>query len=176
MNKKILTIVLATLIASGIGAISMMRSTGAPVVGPPFIYGKYNFLVEIDGIMQAGFSEVEGLNVTVDVWEYREGNEPRLTPRLEPDLAHYGPLVLRWGLTENTELWDWMEKTLDGCVEKKNLAVVILNQRREEVARYFISDAWPSGWSLGKLDSQGIGPVIEELVIQYEALERESSG
>ncbi len=48
------------------------------------------------------------------------------------------------------------------------------NQRQEEVVRYNLKNAWPSSWSLGKLDSQGRTPVIEELVIQYEELDRVS--
>lgn len=174
MNKKVLTIVLATLIASGIGTILVMRSVEAPAGERPSVYGKYNFLVEIDGIVQAGFREVEGLNATVDVWEYREGNE-QTTFRLEPGLARYGPLVLRWGVTKSADLWNWMEQTLQGNVERKGMSVIILDQKREEVVRYNLHDAWPSQWSLDKLDSQGIGPAIEELVIQYEGLERESS-
>lgn len=171
MNKKVLAIVLATVIASVFIGIFAIRNAQSPVGERPEIYGRYMFLVEIDGIVQAGFREVEGLNVTVDVWEYREGNEAT-APRLEPGLVHYGPLILRKGLTQNTELWNWMEKTIQGNVERKNIAVIILDNKAMEVARYQLSEAWPSSWRLSKLDSQGIGPVIEELVIQYESLDR----
>jgi len=34
--------------------------------------------------------------------------------------------------------------------------------------RVNLAKAWPSGWSLGKLDSLNKEPVLEELVIQYE--------
>ena len=38
-------------------------------------YGQFNFLVEIDGVIHAGFSEVSGLSTDSNVMEYREGNE-----------------------------------------------------------------------------------------------------
>jgi len=94
---------------------------------------------------------------------------------LEPGVARYGPLVLRWGVTENAELWSWMEQTLQGNIERKNISVIILNQKREEVVRYNLEDAWPSSFSVDTLDSQDSGPAIEELVIQYEGLDRVGS-
>jgi len=171
LQRKILGLVVAMMLVSGISAIIMIKSAEAPADSRPETYGCYRFLVEIDGIVQTGFLEVEGLNATADVWEYREGNEP-LAPRLEPGLIHYGSLVLRWGLTTNEELWNWMEKTLQGNVERKNMVVIILDRTGMEIVRYELSNAWPSSWSLSKLDSRGTGPVIEELVIQYEGLNR----
>ncbi len=172
LNKKILVIALVILVVSGAGAIFMTAGVIAPA--RPQVYGKYNFVVEIDGIAQAGFREVEGLNATVEVWEYREGTE-QTTVRLEPGVARYGPLVLRWGVTQNAELWSWMEQTLQGNIERKNISVIILNQKREEVVRYNLEDAWPSSFNVDTLDSQDSGPAIEELVIQYEGLDRVGS-
>ena len=171
MNKKVLAIALATVIVSVVVGIFAIRTAQSPVGERPETYGKYRFMVEIDGIVHAGFREVEGLNVTVDVWEIRDGNEAT-APMLEPGLVHYGPLVLRDGLTKNTELWNWMKKTIDGKVERKNLSVIVLDSKGIEVARFDLSGAWPSSWKLGKLDSLGVGPVIEELVVQYESLNR----
>ena len=34
-------------------------------------YGGYNFLVEIDGVTQAGFQEVSGLDASTDATDYR---------------------------------------------------------------------------------------------------------
>lgn len=172
LNKRILAAILAVVIAGSISGIFVIRSAVAPTGDRVDRHGKYRFLVEIDGITQAAFSEVEGLNVTVGVWEYRDGSGPT-APMLEPGLARYGPLVLRWGLTESSELWDWMEGTITGDVQRRNIAVVILDKKGSELTRYCLSEAWPSGWSLGKLDSLGKTAVIEELVIQYEGLDRD---
>jgi phage tail-like protein len=64
-----------------------------------------------------------------------------------------------------------MEETVDGNLTRRNLSVIILNAEGAEVARYNIYEAWPSSWRLGELDSLGVGPVIEELVVQYEKCE-----
>jgi phage tail-like protein len=52
-------------------------------------YGQFNFLVEIDGVIQAGFSEVSGLSTDTNIIEYREGNEQQGTARKLPGLMKY---------------------------------------------------------------------------------------
>ena len=47
-------------------------------------YGQFNFLLEIDGVTCAGFSEVSGLTTDTNIIEYREGNEAQATVRKIP--------------------------------------------------------------------------------------------
>ena len=141
LNKRILAIAVVLVASALLGFVVIQAQAPAgPRVEP---YLKYKFLVEIDGIADAYFLEVEGLNVTVDVIEYREDGD-QLNPGLIPGLVHYGPLVLRDGVTESTELLDWMKKTASGSVERKNLSVAVLSPERIEVARYNVQNAWPS--------------------------------
>lgn len=138
---------------------------------------RYKFRVEIDGITRSGFKEVEGLSATIDVQEYREGTDPSLTNRLEPGLSHYGPLILRYAVTSsgagkaNKELWEWMHQNLDGSIQKKNVSVIVMDRKGNEVVRYNLTNAWPSNWRIEKLDSRASGPLIEEIILQYERLE-----
>jgi phage tail-like protein len=115
--------------------------------------------------------EVEGLNVTVDVIEFREGGE-QTAPILLPGVARFGPLVLKNGLSESNELLDWMQTTVNGSMVRRNVSIILLDTEGTEKARYNIYEAWPSGWSINELDSLGVGPVVEELIIQYEKFER----
>ncbi len=168
LNRKILAIALISLSCAALLAfIVTVRAPGSR----PEPYLKYNFLVEIDGIVQARFMEVEGLNVTVDVIEFREGGQPS-APILIPGLVHYGPLMLRNGLTQSNELLDWVQATVNGSMVRRNLSVIILDTEGNEEARYNLYEAWPSSWTLSKLDSMGLGPIVEEIVIQYEKFER----
>lgn len=165
---------MSLLLLSLIGAAYLITSVKAPeVAGRSDPNGGYSFLVEIDGIVQSSFRSVEGVNVTVSVAEYREGTDV-INPRLLPGIAHYGPLRLKYGVVDsNTELWQWMEKTLDGTVERKSMSIVILDPSRMEIMRINLREAWPSGWSISKLDSLDKGPALAELVIQYETMEIE---
>jgi phage tail-like protein len=49
-------------------------------------YSAFNFLVEIDGVTVAGFSEVSGLTTETDVIEYRTGSEDITNRKLLPHL------------------------------------------------------------------------------------------
>lgn len=136
------------------------------------VYGKYRFLVDVDGRGLSGVREVEGLNVTIDAEKHKEGPSIDAAPKLEPGLTHYGPLVLRFFVSANDELWNWVKQALEGNIQRKNLSVAVLDRKGNEVVRYLLSNAWPSSWALDKLDSQSSGPLIEELVLQYEKLDR----
>jgi phage tail-like protein len=170
LKKKTLAIVLA--VASVVVSAAFMVIVQAPGGSIQQPFTKYKFRVEIDGIVEASFMQLEGLNVTVDVTEYREGSDSS-APTLIPGLVHYGPLVLTNGLTSNNELLTWMENIADGDSDKRSMSIIILNQKGIEVARYNLWNAFPSSWRLGELDSQGLGPVVEELTIQYEGFQRE---
>lgn len=47
-------------------------------------FAAFNFLVDIQGVTKAGFSEVSGLAAEVTPIEYREGGENSLTVRKLP--------------------------------------------------------------------------------------------
>ena len=72
-------------------------------------YRSYNFLVEIDGITRAGFRECSGLDTTQDPIDYREGNQD-LTTRKLPGLVKYSNISLKYGITDDAELWEWRKK------------------------------------------------------------------
>lgn len=164
------TIAISSTIALTAVVFGLVLSVYAPPTGQPL--PAYNFLVEIDGIVEASFMEVEGLNITVDVIEYREGSDSSIM--LIPGVARYGPLVLKNGLTESNELLEWLETTVDGTLTKRSLSVIILYPNGAEAARYNCYEAWPSSWRLSELDSLDGEIAFEEIVIQYELLEKAS--
>jgi len=167
LNRKNISIAAAILVCLSILTTLSIANVWAPT-NRPDPSGGFSFRVEIDGIATASFSEVEGVNVSVDVFEYREGTD-QLKPQLIPGVAHFGPIILRKGITTpSDELWLWMKMTLDGTVDRRSMSIILMNPSRNDIMRVNLAKAWPSGWSLGKLDSMNKEPVLEELVIQYE--------
>ena len=63
-------------------------------------YGQFNFLVEIDGITQAGFQEVSGLDTSTPAVDYREGTDPPHQRKL-PGLNAFTPITLKSGVTNS---------------------------------------------------------------------------
>ena len=103
----------------------------------------FRFRLEIDGVEQAGFSEVSGLDITVDAIDYREGTDPTHVRKL-PGLTKYGNVTLKWGITDSTELSDWHRQIVDGDIQRKSVAIVVIDESGEDKARFEVVEAWPS--------------------------------
>lgn len=134
-------------------------------------YRVYNFIVELDGITRAGFRECSGLDASQDPIEYREGTDP-LTPRKLPGMNKYSNISLKWGMTDDAELWDWRKKTIDGKVERKNGSIVLLDDAGEEKLRWNFKEGWPTKWTGPSLNATGTEVAIETLEIAHEGLEK----
>lgn len=132
-------------------------------------YGAYNFLVEIDGVTRAGFTECSGLSSETDVIEYREGAEPARLRKL-PGLTKYANLTLKRGVTSNRDLWEWRKAIVDGQLDRRAVSVILLDQARQEVLRINLRDAWPCKWEGPTLRSSGSEVAIETLELTHEGL------
>jgi len=135
-------------------------------------YKVFNFVVEIDGINAAGFTECSGLSTTTDVIEYREGNE-RSGARKLPGLTKFTNIVLKRGMTRSRDLWNWRKTVIDGAVERKSGAIVLLADDRTPVGRFRFLDGWPTKWEGPALNAKSSEVAIETLEIAHEGLEVE---
>ncbi|HEX8920091.1 MAG TPA: phage tail protein [Pyrinomonadaceae bacterium] len=136
-------------------------------------YGGYNFLVEIDGIAQAGFQEVSGLDSTTDSVDYREGTDPNHMRKL-PGLNKFSPITLKRGITDSDELWKWRATVISGSVERKNGSIVLLDDRGQEKLRWNFFNAWPSKWTGPSLNAGSTAVAVESLEITHESIEKAS--
>ena len=145
-----------------------MPQTGVRV--DPF--RNFNFLVELEGISQASFTECSGLGATTEVIEMREGGD-NTTVRKLPGKTTYGNITLRWGMTDSTELWQWREQVIQGSVLRKNGSIVVYDlSNHEEVARWNFVAAWPTEWEGPGLNATGSEIAVETLVLAHEGITR----
>ncbi len=135
-------------------------------------YTNFDFLVEIDGVTKAGFSQCFGLNVSVDVIEYREGGEINRVRKI-PGLVRYAPIVLSSGITRDRSLWNWFKAVVDGQVIRSNGSIVLLDTALNAVLRWNFREGWPSKWEGPRLGAKTSEVAIETLEIQHEGLELE---
>ena len=61
-------------------------------------YKNFRFLVELDGIVQAGFTDCSGFGSNVEVIEYREGGDASTVRKL-PGKISFPDITLKWGVT-----------------------------------------------------------------------------
>lgn len=136
-------------------------------------FKNFRFLVEIDGITQAGFREVTVSDSTQEPIEYREGNHPPTVQKL-PGLIKYGNVSLKWGITDSLDLYKWRKQVEDGDMKgaRKNMAIVGLDDQANAVTRWEISEAWPTKYDAPSLNATGNEIAIETLEIVHEGMKR----
>jgi phage tail-like protein len=138
-------------------------------------FRNFNFLVEIDGITQAGFQDCSGFGASTDPIEYREGNEnpgrDPITMRKLPGMTKYNNITLKWGLTDSTELYDWYRDITKGMDVRKNGSIIVLDTQGQERVRWNFRNGWPTKWDGPDFTSKGNDVAIETLEIAHEGIE-----
>lgn len=109
-------------------------------------YLGFNFLIEIDQRIAGGFSEVTGLQVEVELQEYREGGVNEQLHRLAGPTKYGSNLVLKRGITDDAALWEWHREVRRGTFRRKNIAIVLLDSQRQEQRRWTVLQACPIRW------------------------------
>ncbi len=132
-------------------------------------YRGYNFRVEIDGITRAGFREVSGVDTSTDSADYREGTDGP-TARKLPGLVKYSNITLKWGISDDTELWEWRQSVMDGKVQRKNGSIILMDTAGKEVRRWNFREGWPSKWTGPSFNATSNDAAIETLEIVHEGV------
>lgn len=131
----------------------------------------FRFVLEIDGINQAGFSEVSGFDITVEPIDYREGNEETRVRKL-PGMTKYGNVTLKWGLTDSMELYDWTADLVGGTVERKNVTIIVRDETGADKARWELEGCLPTKFDPSDLNSKGNEVAIDTLELVNEGIRR----
>lgn len=132
-------------------------------------YAAFTFLLELEGVVVAGFSECSGLTSEADVMEYREGNE--FTVARLPGLRKYSNISLTRGFTASTTIRDWRKNTLAGQTDRRSGSIVLLDEGREEAVRWNFHEGWPAKWEGPSFDARNNEVAIESLEIVVERIE-----
>lgn len=131
--------------------------------------------LEFDGITEAYFKEVTGLDSETEVIEHRTtGKNGNLVVQKVPGALKWSNIVFRRGLTDNMVLHDWRKKIEEGQIEanRKNGSIVMLGPDNAERARYNFVKAWPCKFKGPQLDASKNEIAIEEMEIAHEGLTR----
>jgi phage tail-like protein len=126
-------------------------------------YLGHNFLVEIDGIICGGFSQVQGLGGSIEVEDHAEGGVNGYVNKVLK-AATYPNLVLMHGLTDLDGLWRWFDDTRNGLVKRRSGTIMLLDDTRLPIMWWDFHDAIPIRWTGPSLDAARDGQVAIESV------------
>jgi phage tail-like protein len=142
-------------------------------------YTCFNFLVDLgDGVTEgpnAGFSEVSGLGLEVQMIEYRTGNSKENQVMKIAGLTKTGDVTLKRGLVGSLNLYQWLDQIRNG--DQNAMRTVTIQLQNED------HTAVVQTWKLlrtrivkhtsGPLNAKGNEVAVEEVVLSCERLEIE---
>ena len=137
-----------------------------------FPYLSFRFRIEFDNVIAGGFTECSGLQVETEVEEHREGGLNEFSHKL-PKGTKYGTISLKRGLVDATDLWDWNQNVIEGKTQqRKNLSIILLDSKGNDVVRWDIRDALPVKWNSSELKSDGNTVMVESLELVHHGFVR----
>lgn len=133
-------------------------------------YLAFRFLVEIEGLIVAGFSEVSGLSAEVEPFPYREGGLNEFQHQL-PGPVTYPRLVLKRGLTDIDNLWSWHQDVRRGRIVRRNGSIILGGESIEHgLWRWNFVGAYPVKWSGPELRAESANVAVESLELVHRGI------
>jgi len=146
-------------------------SQGAKPLAASEMYRNYNFLLRIE-TSEIRFTECLGLGMRIEPIRYRESGQQSVVRVLPGPLA-YSEVILRYGLSDSLELWNWLKATAEGNVQRRNVTIVQLgNDGASQKINWNLLEAWPCQWSGVPFDTLGREAAIEEVRLAFDRLTR----
>jgi len=135
-------------------------------------FRSYRFAIEIDGITEAYFTEITGIEASYDVFFFSTGNVENSTSL--SGLFRNPNLSLKQGVTDNMEIYDWFkgEPGMAGVVERKDVTVKAVDDQQAELAVWTFYDAWPCKYVASDFNASESAVSIETLELAYEGFLR----
>lgn len=149
--------------------------------------GNYNFVVRlldaastlVSGIaglsgtkatVDAGFSEVRGLEGTMQVQEHPEGGTNDRVLKF-PTRMTWSNITLSRGVGLSSEMWDWYSDYCNGRGVRRDGLIVLMNDARQPVIFWKFKRGFPVKWTGPQLTGKGNDVAVESLEIAHEGLE-----
>ena len=136
----------------------------------------FNFKVRLllgderDPICECAFSEVSGLDSTMEVQTIREGGNNARQIHLAGPLSH-GQLTLKRGMSEDLDLWRWFARIQsEPGVRAAGEVVMLSGDRSKELLRYELTGCLPTKITAPALTALDGGIAIEEMQLAYETM------
>jgi phage tail-like protein len=137
-----------------------VRAASSDPAGPPLQpFTNLRFAVAIEGVVRTGAVEVVFPTA-------------RIIERARSRSVQFDPMLIRRGLTESTDWFDWWDQARRSARTRRRLVqVILLRPNGSEGLRWFFRDCRPTSYSLSPLNALVGEPVIESLQLQVASFE-----
>jgi phage tail-like protein len=148
----------------GLGAAAAVGKGALGIRNDP--YAGFGFLIEFEGLIAGGFSEVSGLQIETTIETYREGGLNDYQHKLAGATNYPSNLTLKSGLTDLQLMWLWYDDVRNGKIKRRNGSIYLLDRKGLPAMWWDVAGAYPVKWSGPELraDSNSVAVESVELV------------
>lgn len=137
----------------------------------PTLVGNYRFGIELGHLLVASFSEVSGLIIETELEQYSEGGVNDFVHQLPLRTKHV-PILLKHGVTDSDELWEWYKDVIQGKIERRSCSIVLLDEEFNEFRRWTFGEAYPIKWIGPELNASVSEVAIEQFELVHNGIKR----
>ncbi len=131
-------------------------------------YPSCRFYVMVDGQPQGVFTEINGLQIEMDVMDYEEGGNNGFVHRL-PGITRVSNITLKRGMTSTNELFKWCAEIAGGKFTRRHVTIVMYDSAGTELIRWNVLNAYPVKW-IGPQFSQSSDSAVETIELAHEGI------
>lgn len=146
---------------------------------------KMNFLVTVANVSgTAAFTEVTGIEATVEVIEFRQGNAHSLSPVKIPGLVKHGNVTLKFGYVIDSAFKTWIQECVSetrGEIPRSKVQIEMIdinggapNQVVDDTVPgsrvWVLTNAWVTKYNAPDLNASTSEVAIESVELAYEEL------
>ena len=142
-------------------------------------YAQFNFLVDLGtgntAGPEAGFQECSQISMSVDVIEYRNGNDKLNSVRKITGLNKSTDVTFKRGVIGSLNLYQWLDQIRNGDQNATRTVTIQLQSEdhTEVVQTWKLLRARITKHTSGPFNAKGTDVAMEEMVVAYERLEME---
>lgn len=130
----------------------------------------FHFSVDLGGTI-INCSEVSGLDIELDVIEYRDGNSQTFSTQKMSGLKKYSDITIKKGVfVDDKQYYEWLNAVQMNTPERKDVTISLLDEEHAPVMTWKLLNAWPKKIASPDMKSDSSEVAIETIEIAHEGL------
>ena len=140
-------------------------------------YSQFNFIVSWDGLdgnsVNAGFQEVSGLGMEINMAEYRAGNYKDNAPMKITGTYKVTDVTLKRGVIGALDLYQWLDEVRNGSQDARcTITIELQNEDHSATAiTWKLMEARPTKYTGPSLNGKGNELAVDEVAFAAERIE-----
>jgi phage tail-like protein len=130
----------------------------------------FHFSVDLGGQV-INCSEVSGLDIELDVIEYRDGASPTFSTQKMSGLRKSSDVTIKKGVFESDQdYYEWFNKVSMNEPERIDVTISLLDDQHAPVMTWKLNKAWPKKIASPDMKSDSSEVALETIEIAHEGL------